>query len=298
MDYEDFKEQIIGILGESLPECEFETRNVAKNNGVSRDGIVISSNGSQTSPVIYLEEIYQDVKDGTVSLEEAAEKIMGLIRDRMTDIPFTLADFEDFSKLKGRVVFRLVNGERNAGLLKRVPHINRLDLAVVFAVMLESDGESCSSFLIDNTHASLWKIDADGLMALAMENTPRLLGWKVSTMQELLGELMCDGTPGGEIGTDDAFHMYVLTNRLRIHGASCILYPGMREKLAEKLGGGFYVIPSSIHELILIPDNGNLDPESLRQMINEVNRTQVPVEEILSDHPYHCAGESKELLAA
>ncbi len=86
--------------------------------------------------------------------------------------------------------------------------------------------------------------------------------------------------------------MYVLTNDLRMHGAGCLLYDGLMQKCAKKLGGSFVIIPSSIHELLLIPESDSPDPEDLNAMVREVNQDCVAADEFLSDHIYHYAADT------
>ncbi len=104
---------------------------------------------------------------------------------------------------------------------------------------------------------------------------------------------------GAEAGLQEAFPdeipMKVLTNSKRSSGAVCILYPGVLEEVAaERMGGDFYIIPSSVHEVILLPDDGRLLEENLKEMIFEVNRTKVDPEEVLSDNLYYYDAERKE----
>lgn len=80
--------------------------------------------------------------------------------------------------------------------------------------------------------------------------------------------------------------MRVLTNSKRVHGAACILYPGVLDEVAQETGGSFFILPSSVHEVIILPDAGNGDGERLKEIIRMVNTTQVAPEEVLSDTLY------------
>ena len=80
--------------------------------------------------------------------------------------------------------------------------------------------------------------------------------------------------------------MMILTNTIRIHGAACMLYPGVLKKMAQRIGKDFFIFPSSIHEVILLPDTGKESSEALKEMIRNVNSTKVAPEEVLSDTLY------------
>lgn len=77
--------------------------------------------------------------------------------------------------------------------------------------------------------------------------------------------------------------MYILTNQNKVNGAGVLARDGVLDKIGELLGSDFYVLPSSTHEVILVPDNGNMQTKELEDMVKEVNATQVPPEDLLSD---------------
>ena len=83
------------------------------------------------------------------------------------------------------------------------------------------------------------------------------------------------------------YKMYILTNQKGINGASCLLYPDVMNKLSEEFQSDFYVFPSSIHELILVPTHDNKSNNEYSNMVREINATQVAREEVLSDHVYY-----------
>ena len=85
---------------------------------------------------------------------------------------------------------------------------------------------------------------------------------------------------------DSAFPMYVATNVFKMNGACILLYDGVLKKFAEKIGSDFYILPSSVHEVIFVPANGDMDARYLIQMVKEVNATEVAPDEVLSDNVY------------
>ena len=127
----------------------------------------------------------------------------------------------------------------------------------------------------------------------AMENTPRLYPSEFMNMTALLRDLYED--PTGLL--DVAFPMHVLTNKERINGAACILYEGKQEEIATLLNDDYYVLPSSVHEVIIMPKSKGTDENYLSQMVNEINHEQLAQEEILSNHVYLYARDKKELVA-
>jgi len=85
---------------------------------------------------------------------------------------------------------------------------------------------------------------------------------------------------------DNMVPMFVATNSKKVNGAGVILYDGLLRTFAEKIGGDFFILPSSVHEVIFVPANGDIDARHLIQMVKEVNATEVAPDEVLSDNVY------------
>lgn len=176
-----------------------------------------------------------------------------------------------------------------------------LDLAICFFYAYYSDEMGEGSILIHNSHMEMWHTCMEDLFQLARVNTPVLFPWKYGTLWEIVREDIRAGQEegGGEAALQasvpDVIPMRVLTNSKRSYGAACILYPGVLEEVAQRMGGSFYILPSSIHETILLPYDGMLSVESIKEMISVVNRTQVDPEEVLSDSLYYYDAEVNDI---
>lgn len=81
--------------------------------------------------------------------------------------------------------------------------------------------------------------------------------------------------------------MTVVTNERTVNGASALFYPGMLDQIGQSMKGDYFILPSSINEVIVVPDDGSLGPRELKEMVNEINHTQVAPEERLTDEVYH-----------
>ena len=180
---------------------------------------------------------------------------------------------------------KVLGYERNPELLRRVPYIRYEDLAIVFIFVLKEAGIPGGVAVITSELTGLWGISAEELFAQARQSAPVLLEPVVTNIREMIGdcpeelEEVIDDTAG-------SVDMYILTNRNQTYGASALFYPGLLEKVTEYLGGGFYILPSSVHEVILIPEAAG-EPDALRRMVREVNRCEVPEDMILSDNVYY-----------
>ena len=201
----------------------------------------------------------------------------------------------EYEAVKGKIVYRLINRKRNSEMLKDVPHREILDLVLVYRIIVAIDTDRKGTILINNEIVAKWGITEEKLYELAQENTMRLFKADMMKMQNLLNELM----PGNESEVDeDAPQLWILTDNERHYGDTVMVYPEMMEQISEKLGYDFYIIPSSVHELILVKKDAVISTEALKEMICEVNENEVDATEILSDHPYYYDREKGKLEAA
>lgn len=112
-------------------------------------------------------------------------------------------------------------------------------------------------------------------------NTEQVLPWELIDMAEVVREMVGDN----EIPLEKL--MYILTNKKKQYGATCILYEGVLREIAQRLQSDFYILPSSVHEVILLPTNNDSDRKELTEMVLEVNNSILSKEDMLSDHVYY-----------
>ena len=290
--YREFIERIILQL-KSMTEKKIITRPVTKNNGVQMDAVILQTEGEKIAPTIYLNEYYQQYLTGE-ELEHIAEQIIWLSEQKM-EKDFDTRQFLDFAQAKQHILFKIVHAKRNEELLKEIPYKPFLDLAVVFYYFVPEEGVN-ASILIRNEHKNLWGVTDDELYELAIQNTPKELESEIQDLNAVVAEIFAGMPELEEEGiADDSAPMYVVTNKKKYFGAVCMLYPGLLKTFAEMQDCDFYILPSSIHELLLVP-TGMADAEGLTTMVREVNETQVAEEELLSDHVYLYKREKDEIL--
>ena len=97
------------------------------------------------------------------------------------------------------------------------------------------------------------------------------------------------------LNREDVDDMLILTNIFRINGAGVICYDGLLKIIADMAGGNLIIIPSSVHETIVMSEKTWLDEQELQEMVYSVNREEVPADEILSDHPFRYEREMNRL---
>lgn len=252
-----------------------------KNNGVMRTGLIITEKGINISPAIYLEEYYEQFQEG-----DTVEEIVSDILRIYTNIRFRESWKEEkfccYEEVEDKIVFRLVGREANRELLKEIPYIPYLDMAVIFYVLLEMNVYGTASILIQNEHLKMWGIDTRQLEEKAKMNTPRLLRYEFQSVQAVIEELSGEH----QVPEMDEF-MYVLSNEIRSFGAAVILYEKRLHNIGMLLGQNYYVLPSSIHEVLIIPESEVPCRKFLDDMVAEMNEVHVDPEEILTNHAYY-----------
>lgn len=301
MEMNYFADRICKAVGKELgKDYEVKVQQVRKNNGICRTGLLVLEKGGNTAPTVYLESFYKAYKNG-MPVGRIVGSIVRIYRENPVKGNIDLEFFRDFGKLQDRICYRLVGKKGNETLLEGIPHMDYLDLAICFFYAYYSDEMGEGSILIHNSHMEMWHTCMEDLLRLARVNTPVLFPWKYGTLWEIVREDIRAGQEegGGEAALQasvpDVIPMRVLTNSKRSYGAACILYPGVLEEVAQRMGGSFYILPSSIHETILLPYDGMLSVESMKEMISVVNRTQVDPEEVLSDSLYYYDAEVNEI---
>ena len=295
MNYNQFLEKVRAAVQERLgSDYEIRIQKITKNNGIVLDGLIIGKASKNIAPTIYLNSYYMHFTHG-MSLQEILEDIISAYKENNDVVFGDIRELLDFTNLQDKVAFKLIQMEKNKELLKDVPYFEFLDLAVVFYLILDEHKGGQMTALIHNSHMKPWGVEKEELYRLAMRNTPILLPSEIKTMKEI----MCDILKGHleelemEEMVDDLLDfdsqkpsLYVLSNRKQINGAGCILYDGCLKDFADSQNSDIVILPSSLHETILVPDDGNLDYGELRKMVGEINESEVAKEDVLSDRIY------------
>ena len=291
MDFIEFEKYVernlVDHLSGSLLDAEVKLHEVVKNNGMVKHGLAIKQNNHAI--IIYLEDFfnqYSDADDETVLdriLNNISEIALNSKVDQICEINIDIKNVD-------RIIFNVVNTTRNTEMLKNIPSRSFLDLSVIYRMVVSSNSNFTSSFVITNNYAERMGLTEDDLFQHAAENTLRIYPPVVQTAQSVLMESLKNREIPDDIievmlGNTQP-DMWVITNTKKIHGSSLILYKNELDKLAMRLGSDLYILPISIHELLAVPSDIG-DPQELRMMVATANENEVPKEELLSDNVYY-----------
>lgn len=308
MNYRNFTEQIKKEIVKRLgDDFSVHLHQETKNNGEKRTGLLIGTQETNIFPIIYLEEYYEAYKNGK-KIEEIVEELQQLFFTIRKRESWNSRKLLNYKNVKDQIGIRLINTDRNQEILKKLPHIKFWDLSAVFYVLLGVSEEGTASMVIANQHMNQWGIKVNTLWEDALKNSSQYLRPEFSTMSYALkNAISYPANPQGKY-TENIFEscelekdrhgMYVLSNQIRNYGASCIIYPSIAERIGRILETDYYIIPSSVHELIIIPAEGSeICPDEINEMIQNVNRDMVSREEVLSEHCYkYLRGDNKIII--
>lgn len=287
MEYKEFVEYIKMNAGYIAGEGGNITINhVIKNNGCEMDGLVIMEKGKDIAPTIYLDSFYELYTNGE-NIKNIIRQIEVIYEQNKNNVTFDVNILKHFDTIKDKIVYKVVNYRSNEKLLEQVPHKRILDLAVVFYCLLDNEYGRSATALIYNNNLKNWNVTIDDVYKAALKNTPDLLHSKISSMAALF-EKCGVNVDVEEVDLKDYVpsDMYVLTNESKLNGAACILYENVLYDFAQKLGADLYILPSSVHEVILLPKLSMFEKDELVNMVKEVNTEGVAADEVLSDHVY------------
>lgn len=299
---ETVKTEIEELCGK---EYQVLIENVLGNNGEKRVGISVRKKGETSSPLVYLNSYYDRFAADEISMEFIVKDIYSIF---MTEQFPKLSGLEmkDFKKLRERVTYRLINRELNEELLKSVPYVPYCDLAIVFYLLLDRCGNSRMTSLIHEQQIKLWETDVETLHTLAKENTPVLLPARLRNMKDVILEIAREhlGEDCREELIEDFLDIgskppiYVLSNTAGLYGAAAVLYDGVLKDFSKKLEKDLLLLPSSVHEMLVIPYEDGIALSELEEMVRRINKAEVPAEEVLADHVYRYSRETEEVSIA
>lgn len=290
MDFQTFTDHMVDLLQDRMGDAyEIRVISVTKTNDVVLTGLVIDKQDQCLCPTVYLESLYEEMKEGA-GLSELVAKIINCYEEQSMAVELDMDFFCDYEKVKDRIFYKLINFEKNRRFLQETPYIRWKDLAIVFYYAMDEKVVSGGFITVKKQHMLMWEQNEESLYFLAERNTRRGMPELLVSMRELIREMT-----GVSVRGRIALPMYVLTNREKCFGAAAMLYSEKLAELAERFGNDLLILPSSVHEVLVLPDDRNQRYDFYRRTVMEVNDTQVGAEEVLSYGLYRYCRENAEI---
>ena len=203
---EDVKESVKKRLGNSF---DVTVRREKKNNGIICTGLCVKEHNASVSPVVYIDSHYDTYKKGNTTPADTANYVADTCRRRRPVVD--IRRFLNYEDVRNSIVYKLINTDKNRELLEDLPHMEYLDLSIVFQFMVKQEEMEAGTILIHNAHAKLWGVSVGELHSAAVRNTPKLLGYEVKSF----GQVMCEIMPEKSFPEDSEYGvpLYLLSNR-------------------------------------------------------------------------------------
>lgn len=296
MNYQEFRDEVKKNIGmylntSGMENAKVEIDTVQKVNK-KLEGLKLVTENSKVCPIYYMDNLYKDyLSNGNFDLTmvELIEKLKFSEMER--------PDFDlDFNKIKDKVILELVNSENNKGLLENIPHRNIADLSVIYRWIIDANNDGITSAIVTNQVAEEINLSENDLFKSASENLKKTSPATIKSLEEEVMGIMNDQPEKNDQGIeiDDPDSIYVISNTRKQYGAAAILDTELMSNIAEQMDSNIYILPSSIHECLLVSDRFG-EPEQLQQMVREVNSTEVDIEDKLSDNLYVFNKDTKKI---
>lgn len=288
ISFDVFKKKVVEELEQRVGAGKIFLESVTKNNDTKITGLMIREDGHNVSPIIYLENFYEDLHEKTLS--EIVEDIWELYQDKKLPSNIELSNFLRWEDARERIVMKVINYVYNQELLKTIPHHRFLDLAIVYYYIYDMNEDYEATIMINNAHMEMWSVDLQELRGVAYKNYGRFYEPCVRALDEIVREKM------GEFADDLSGKtlIQVVTNQRKTFGATMILFPEILKAISEFYEDDLYVLPSSVHEILVLPKCSD-SAERLKTTVREVNELCVEQKELLSDQVYLYYRDSEKI---
>ena len=279
MTFENFKKKLVSEVQEALgDERKVCVTVICKNNQTEKEVLIFEGNPSECTPAIHLSDLYKQLQAG-ITVEMCRDEVLAIVN--RSPIVNVSKITDNWDEIKERIFPVLVNKQWNEQRLENLVHMDFLNFAVMLKYYVDDIPAGKGSINVSHELMEAWGIDEHVLWKTAAEKLEN----EEFTIMDLEDIVMREF--GTEFQSDRSGALYILTNQGALNGAAAMLRTDILTSFAESIGRNFYILPSSIHELILLPDRGNYQVEELQEMVRTVNLTTVAEEERLSDDIYY-----------
>lgn len=275
MSLVEFMSAVSREVREKMPEADIAPHTINKQGGAALLGISIRTGAEDVSPVVYLDDYYKEYLVGGMSVQDAADRVIYEARTSMAYMPSQMGSLDKWDAMKDKVTARLIDAESNEEYIKDKIcfMIDGTPLAVLPTIEMRGGIFTAPAWIMD-----VWGIDPDTLYETAMANTRRIHPLHIQPLGSFIFTL------GGSDEPDDR-GMCVVTTESGPFGAIAVLFPSVEEELKKIYPEGYYLLPSSVHEMIAVPA-GIGDPSGFKAMVEDINGSVVDPSDQLGDNIY------------
>ena len=297
MNKEQFIELVTSHILEYLPEeyrdARVEVMERTKNNDKMLHGLIIHNSEKkemEAAPIFYLEPYFDAYRFGEKDMEDVMHELARDYLQVIRNMP--QFDLPDMTKegVSDKIYVKLVNTRSNHERLRDLVSLP-VDGGFSLTAYIDMDTPKKDAMIqITKDLASRMDFDERELIQTAMRNTVSSHPAELVEMKKVLMNMsrlrkleVGDNLLQDNCTPVEDMSMLILTNSDKFFGATALFYPGVQARIADVTGGSYYILPSSVHELIVLPDNGTFDERELARMVQSVNSCEVSPEEQLGN---------------
>lgn len=295
--FEYVKDNVKEYLPDSFADSNIRLQQVGKHNGLTLTALLIPEKGKDVVPTVYLDSFYQSYCNG-----RALNACVGDVADQRIEyidheLDINVNNVFDYDYVKDKLQVRICEPEMNQERLEGKVVTMHGDFAAYYAINFFENEEGLASVAVTENLLDSWKVSKEQLHQDAMAADQKR-GVRLYAMDEMVEAMIFgDGEYSNLLeGNRDIeeFHqpMFCLTNQMKQNGAALIIQEDVRKQIGEFMKGDYFILPSSIHETLLLPDNGMFDVHELNAMVKQINATEVSLEDRLSDKVQFCDGKT------
>ena len=283
MEREQFYEEMKKALMELKPEgMEVTFIKVDKQNRMGLHGCTLSMPDAAAAPTFYLEDLYEAYLNGT-AVEDIAEGVLEFAKENNRAVIPNGIDVVDYESARKHLGLMVIGAEENREYLESLVCEFIEGLALVPIIFIK-DKNSTGCIKIKKDLLTFWGVTASEVMEEAKENAPKIMMPTFRAMEDILREDSCPVSD--DLSVPAEAELFVVSNEYFVCGASVVFYPRLLESIRAALGTDFFVLPSSINEMLILRDVGQ-DRLMLLEIVKLVNRSEVKPEEVLADAVFY-----------
>lgn len=288
MNFDEFLEAAKKAMQGRLPDADVTIQKIDKLQGESYTGIAVRPEYDTAAVTFNLSSAFDQVQADPSSLDATLQRIADDAQRVSTSLPaFDTKALTEYDSVKDHLVMQVIPLEPNKDKLDEIPHKTVEDIAVVYRIAVDIRDGSSGTVLVTNQMMERFGITPEQLHQDAVVSQMKHDPPTLKNMSEMMAEMS-----GGMFEVPES-PIWVATVQRGVNGASVVQIPEFMNQAAEKLGGDFFVLPSSIHECLFIKDDGEFERSALEEMVQNVNATEVSEADFLSDSVYHYDSEAR-----
>lgn len=319
MTYEEFKEYVVNHIKDYLPQkyadYEVSLEKKIKNNDVVLDGVLIQGN-ENIVPLIYLNQSYDFYRKGLnldIIMKQIAETYLNNSLPEDYSEAQIIEMLSSYDNIKDRIQMRVCGVKDNIDRLANCPHTIVEDLATTYHIVISNTVNGVSSIPITNELIEQYGLSTSQLHQDALNNMSKEQV-QLEPLIELIKNILysdlinyCGNASQAkaelanmlsEFSTEENIDIWYLSNQTQLNGAACIMSEEIREMVAERVGGDYYILPSSIHEVLIVKKDEGHSIEELKDTVMSANKSFLFAEDKLTDNVYEYNAMQKELTLA